>query len=216
MAFSLIANTSASGSIGFTTADIDTTGADLLVIMETIDDLYNTDPTDSKTNTWTQLTSYTQTNVRVRVWYSVPTSVGSGHNFTAPGAPFGSLFVAAFKGALQTAPNDQQNGANGFVNTLQPGSITPSEANELIVTVLGINAAGVPISINSGFTELGPEIDFGAADHYGGQMAYLIQTAAAAVNPTWTRTDTNGCAATQVSFKAAPSGVETLTLLGVG
>ena len=42
-----------------------------------LDDTYGDTPTDSKSNTWTQLTSYTQTNVRVRLWYCVPTSVAS-------------------------------------------------------------------------------------------------------------------------------------------
>lgn len=220
MAYSLITNTSASGNASITTAGVDTTGADLLIIGLAIDDAYNTTPTDSKGNTWTQLTSYTQTNVRVRLWYSIPTSVGAAHTFSAGTSPFGSLFAAAFSGSKQTSPADQQNGSNGFVGTLQPGSITPSENNELIITVFGINATGVPISIDSSFIELGPEIDFGAADHYGGQMAYLIQTTAAGVNPTWTRTNTNGCAVTQASFKVAAAGgtvntINNLSLLGV-
>lgn len=221
MPIALISNSTAtSGLNATTTAGIDTTGADLLIIALCCDDAYNDTVTDSKGNTWTQLTSYTQTNVRVRMWYSIPTSVGTAHTFTAPGVLFvGTMLAAAFSGAAQTTPNDQQSGANGFVSTLQPGSITPSEDNELIWTHFGINSAGSPISIDSGFTELG-EADFGPADHYGGSFAYKIQTTAAAVNPTWTRTNTNGCACTQVSFKfatAVTGGVKpTLLLMGVG
>jgi hypothetical protein len=208
MAYNPIGSISASGNGSITTGSLDTTGADLLIIGLAIDDAYNTAPTDSKGNTWTQApNTYTQTNVRVRLWYSIPTSVGSGHTFSAGTSPFGSLFAAAFSGGKQTSPADQQNGANGFVGTIQPGSITPTEDNELIIALLGINAAGTPISINSSFIETNTEINFGAGDHYGGCMAYLIQTAAAAVNPTWTRTNTNGCATTIISFKAAAAAV---------
>jgi len=203
--FTLVANTSASGISGATTGSIDTTGADLIVIGLAVDDGYNGTPTDSKSNTWTQAaSSYTQGNVRVRLWYTVPSSTGSGHTFTFSGTPVGSMFVAAFSGAAQSSPLDQQNGANGFGSSLQTGSITPTESNELVVSVYSANAAASPMSVNSGFTETN-EIDFGSGDHYGGTMAYLVQTTASGVNPTWSRTGTNGQAATIVSFKNNPA-----------
>lgn len=202
MAYALISNSApAQGLASATTAGIDTTGADLLIIALCCDDAHTATPTDSKSNTWTQLTSYTQTNVRVRLWYSTPSSVGTNHTFSSNGLGFvGTILGAAFSGAAQSSPADQQSGANGFVATLQPGSITPSENNELIWSHFGINAAGSPMSIDSGFTELA-EADFSAGVAYGGSFAYKIQTTAAAVNPTWTRTNTNGCACTQASFK---------------
>lgn len=222
MAIALVSNTAATrvAFSGATSTAIDTTGADFLILGMACNHGYNTTPTDSKSNSWTQLTSYTQTNVRVRLWYSIPSSVGTGHTFTCSGALIGHFLVGAFSGVAQTTPADQQNGSNGFAGSLQPGSITPTEDNELIWTHYGINAAGVPISIDSGFTEIA-EADFVAGESYGGAWAYKIQTTAAAVNPTWTRTGTNGQAATQASFKAAAAvsagAVPKLfTLLGVG
>lgn len=200
----VIASDSASGLTGATTAGLNTTGADFLIIGLACDDAFNQTPSDSKGNTWTQVsTSYTQTNVRVRMWYAPGTSVGTSHTFTATGGGglVGCIFALALAGVKQSGAFDQINGANGFASTLATGSITPSENNEICVTVMGINASGTPISINSSFIETNTEINFGAGDHYGGCMAYLIQTTAAAVNPTWTRTNTNGMAAMICSFK---------------
>lgn len=205
MAIALITNTSASGLANATTGSINTTGADFLVLSISCDSAHTATPTDSKGNTWTQLTSYTASEPRVRLWYSIPTSVGTSHTFASNGANLvGSIFVAAFSGVKQTAPADLQNGANGTGSaTLATGSITPSEDNCLVISALAHNALGSPISIDSGFTELGPEIDFGSGDHYGGQLAYKVQTTAASVNPTWTRgVGTVGMAATVASFKA--------------
>jgi len=196
----LISSVVGSGAADVTTTGIDTTGANLLIIALACDDAYNTTPTDSKGNTWTQLTSYTQGNVRVRVWFSIPTSVGTSHTFSASGSIIGTIFAHAFSGVVQTSPNDQQNGANSFNTSLATGSITPVENGELLFTVYGINGVGVPISIDSSFTET-HEVDFNSGVSYGGATAYLIQTTAAAINPTWTRTNSNGQAATIISFK---------------
>lgn len=183
-----------------TTTGIDTTGANLLVVGLALDDAASATVSDSKGNTWTQLISYTQGNVRVRLYYSIPASVGTAHAFTVTGSSiFASIYVQAFSGVSAVGAVDKQSGSNGFVAALQPGSITPGQNNELIVTLLGINAAGAPMSIDSGFTETN-ELDFVGSASYGGAMAYLVQTTAAAVNPTWTRTNTNGTAATQASF----------------
>jgi hypothetical protein len=151
------------------------------------------------------------------MYYCIPTSVGTNHTASVaadatPDDPAASIFFAAFSGVKQTSPFDQINGSNGFASTLQPGSITPTENNELVVALLGINSSGTPMSINSGFTETNTEINFGAGDHYGGCMAYIIQTTAAAVNPTWTRTNTNGMAVMQCSFKVGSNAyTQTLT-----
>lgn len=209
MAFIPLTGTKGSGSAAFTTPGIDTTGADFILALQAIADGYNVTPTDSKGNTWVQVAnSYTRTNVRVRVWKCIPTSVGTGHTFTAPdngglNPPFGTMFIQPFSGALQTTPEDQINGANNFASTIQPGSITPSENDCIILSVFGINAAGLPISIGSGFTKTQDQ-EFSSGNYYGGAVAYLIQTTAAAINPTWTRTNTNGNACMQVSFKSAP------------
>ena len=96
-----------------------------------------------------------------------------------------TIFVQAWGGADLTAPFDQQNGntaASG--TTYQPGSVTPGSANELIVSLL-FGAGSGTTTIDSSFT-ISDQLA-STANAMAGGMAYLIQTSAAAVNPTWTR-----------------------------
>src|SRR5574341_1375736 len=134
MAITLISNTPAARGAfaGATTDAIDTTGANLLIIGMVCDAAYATTPTDSKSNTWTEATSYVSAGVvRVRLWYCIPTSVGTLHTFSAAGSLIGHILAAAFGGVRQPG-FDQQNGANGTGTTLQPGSITPTADGALL------------------------------------------------------------------------------------
>lgn len=206
MAVSFLANAaSASGAPStVTTSPIDTTGADFLFLLVACDAGANPTVSDNKGNTWTALTSYVNgANIRIRPYYCIPSSVGSGHTFIATGSfVYASVLVEAFSGVKQTSPLDVENGASGFASTLQPGSVTPSENNELLISCLGINSSGTPISINSSFNKT-DELNFVGGTNYGGALAYKIQTTASAENPTWTRTNTNGMAASIHAFKAA-------------
>jgi hypothetical protein len=89
---------------------------------------------------------------------------------------------------------------------LATGSVTPSAANELVVTAEGQGAAGgSPFTINLGFTITDQKAQVGGqAD--GGGLAYLIQTTATAVNPTWTGVSNGNMVVTIATFKAAAAG----------
>jgi hypothetical protein len=101
--------------------------------------------------------------------------------------------MAAFSGSA-ASPFDVENGFNGSGTTLQPGSVTPSEANELLITALAFNGSGSPLSINLGFTVI-EDANFVSGQSYGVGLAYLIQGPAAPVNLTWTRTNSDIMAA---------------------
>lgn len=221
MAIAFIGSNSGSGLSSATTGSVDTTGADFLIAMYSCADAVNLTPTDSKSNTWTQVSnSYTRVEPRVRMFFSIPTSVGTGHTASVSGYFVGALHLLAFSGVKQSSPEDQISGNNAYGTTIQPGSITPTEDNEVIVTIFGVNGSSSPMSINSGFTETN-EVDFGAGDHYGATGAYLIQGTAAAINPTWTRTNSGPMVCMQVSFFSAPAaggGAASISLptLGAG
>lgn len=206
MAWSLVANTIAGGTSGsVTTSAIDTTGAGLIVIGLAYDDSPSRVVilTDSKGNEWRHIRSVTQGATRSALFYTIPKSVGSGHTFSNINTNnFSSIAVQAFSGIAESITVDQISSNNVSSTTLAPGSITPTIDNELVISHLAISGAGTPISIDGGFTETN-EIDFSAGNYYGGAMAYLIQTTAAAANPTWTRTTSNPMAATMASFKLA-------------
>ena len=185
-----------------TTAAVDTTGADLIVAV--VSDFGTTRATfsDSKGNAWTPLpTTQLGTSAACRIFWTRPTSIGSGHTFTATQTnSFPSINVLAFSGGA-TSPVDQQNGATfSAVTSAQPGSITPTENNELVVSALtsdnqalSLSASGMTVSSNVTQT----------TNCERGALAYVIQTTATAVNPTWSWTLSSNGALRSASFKAA-------------
>ena len=211
LAYALISNIAAGSSdagASVTTAGIDTTGATLLGLILGSYGLVGL-PTisDSKSNTWNQRTRYNSNNYSsVTLYWSVPSSVGSSHTFTASGAgTFPSIAVTAWSGGHASAPYDVENGATGVgVSTLATGSITPSENNCLVIAGLCLGQAETE-TIDSGMT-ISDSINFASGQHFGVAQAYIVQTTAAAINPTWGALNGQTVAADIASFKAAAAG----------
>lgn len=207
MAYALVTDVEAiPGASGGTTGAVDTTGASLLIIhvasFAAVDSV-----SDSKGNTWTPLTSHGGANSRhTRFWYAANPTVGSGHTFTVSGTLiFPHIAVAAFSGAATTSPFDQENGATSAdATTLATGSVTPGEDNELLVSGCCGAMTSSP-TINSGFT-VTDDAPFGSGNNMQGGLAYLVQTSAAAVNPTWNFNNTGGVGASIATFKVAAVG----------
>ena len=209
MAITLVAQTAAASTntTNVTTAAITTTGATLLIVVV---GQYETSPvgtvTDSKGNTWTALTSQGLSgNVREKVFYTVPTTVGTGHTvtYTGTGADYPALCVAAFAGVLGTSPLDQTAGAVG-TSSVSAGSVTPTQVNELVISGLGYNQT-TTVAISGGFT-LGAHAPYQSGANFGAALAHLIQTTAVVANPTWSLPSSDGAAATNATFKAAAVG----------
>lgn len=184
--------------------NINTTGANFLFFQVSIyDQISATAPTpsDSKTNTWTLIkTVATGGNVTQYDYISWAATTGTGHNFSCGcvASQFQSNQVMAFSGILATGnPLDQSstqnNGSGASAASIQPGSITPLLANELVITTEGnFNNTGTnsTISVNGSYTAT-QFINTGAFGvSIGGGLAYNIQTTATATNPTWTLTST--------------------------
>ena len=190
-----------------TTAAIDTTGCDFISVFVSYYSLsLPTGPsvTDSKSNTYTIGTIYSVTNGAAVVEFrcEAPT-VGSGHTFTASGTDlYGCIGAIAFTGMASTAFDQTAGAASSGGTTRQPGSITPSQANTILVSALGYNEnASGSVSINSGFTEI-ITLPSRSGEVLGLHVAYKVMTAATATNPTWTSTGTFGeSGANQVSYK---------------
>lgn len=122
----------------------------------------------------------------IQIFYHQGGTYGSGLVITASGTGvYPSMRVAAFSN-MSSSPFDQQNGATGgTVATLQPGSITPSQANTVVIVGLGMQdiGAGVP-AIDGGYTLQGYTL-FNSGVSEGSAIAYKILTSASAQNPTW-------------------------------
>lgn len=224
MAFALVAHAAYQlFRDGDTSSGLTTTGADLLVVVcgynpgGTVGNL-----TDSKGNTWTGLTAQTGISYEgARIFYAWNTGakVGAGHTFTFGGTGSDpTICVSAWSGS-QTAsdPFDQQNGAGATATSLATGSITPSVANALVISGLGHDIVSGTISLTGGFTYTntnGTDLAYAiGANNLGSSLAYLIQTSAAAANPTWTCPGGNdGMSALIASFKPAAAATTSLVM----
>jgi hypothetical protein len=198
-----------------TSAGINTTGATLLVIAQSGQD--DIAPTDSRSNTWTACTNEVAGGFGndTRTYFAVNPTVGSGHTFT-PGGTLASIVASAWSGANTSSPKDQESTGTDALNP-QPGSVTPTEDNEVIIVNFGGIHSGA-CTIDGGFTIAQQGAVLGG-NYYAGGLAYLIQTTAAAANPNIGNT---GGSATAISatFKVAGAGGATLrwapTMLQIG
>jgi hypothetical protein len=155
--FTLIAHASAAGQDSPATGAIDTTGANLLVVaISQYAGVETGIVSDNKGNTWAALTTQAMGSVLSRLYYTASPTVGSGHTFTLGGTVYGTIAVQAWSGA-NTVPFNVENGAAtaGGVGgvSLQPGSVTPSQNNSLVVTTgsFDIGAGAVSFTINLGY-----------------------------------------------------------------
>jgi hypothetical protein len=95
-----------------------------------------------------------------------------------------AIAIAAFTGGNTASPFDTQNGQSlSNSATVQPGTVTPGAANELVMT--GLEFTSAPVSVDSGVTIL-DQVPMAGGQYWGVALGYTIQSAAAAVNPTWT------------------------------
>ena len=208
MAYSLVTNVKTGGVNGGTSASVDTSGADLIVLWATWYDSVTLDVTvsDSKSNTWTALTLREVEFQRGKVWYAYAPSVGSGHTFTVAGTnTYATLLMSAWSGAA-ASPFDQQNGTANTNSVLSTGSVTPTEDNELVLAFVGFdNNSGGAVSVNASLSIIQSQA-YVAATQDGASDAYIVQTSAGAVNPQWNITTSTKLAVAIATFKAASGG----------
>lgn len=194
-----------------TTDAIDTTGANLIIIA-TCRTFATPGPTDSNGNTWTSIndaiSQLADPQIRESLYYCVNPSVGSGHTFTEDtGAAntFPAIAVAAFSGA-DSAPLDQNarnpTAGGGSVGSIQPGSVTPTEDNELLFTCVGDAITDTSLAIDSSFTIL-DELALVGGVAFSLGTAYKIQTSAGAENPTWSWSPNARAGTVIATFKRA-------------
>lgn len=194
MAYSLVAHAYAGNTVGntATTSAINTTGATLLVVCSSdYQHASNTDTiTDSKGNTWVPIANSVNGNHSCCIWYCATPTVGTSHTFSGTGG-YCSIFVSAWAGSATSGVLGFHSEGNATGTTVQPGSLTPTNNGSLIITVLSDNNS-TTATISSGLTILDQNI---STSFEGKADAYLIQSTAAAINPTWTTgSDTLACA----------------------
>jgi hypothetical protein len=197
MAWNLIVDVEVRSTDGVsaTTPGVDTTGADFLVLaLGRFSGAGGENAiSDNKGNTWNGLTAWGTGSGRTRIFWCVPTSVGSGHTFSAASASGSapSIAVQAWSGANASPYASIENGAHGVAAaaSLQTGSVTATAAPALLVSAACSSTFSPNPIIDSGFTKTAT-LSFNAGTAMALAMAYLIQDPAAAINPTWSNLDT--------------------------
>lgn len=210
MAYTLVQKTIAASANNdsVTTSAIDTTGANLIVIVLAC--FIENTLSDSNGNIYTKLTLQSGSGVKVVLAYKYAPIVGSGHTFTADTSTnsFPSLAVYSFSGSV-ASPFDLENGTTtASQTTAQPGSVTPSEDNELLVTGICWGGTLTGPGIDSGFST--PDTILTTATNMPIGGSYKIQTSAGLENPTWSWTSNNFSAVAIATFKSGTSA----TLMG--
>lgn len=200
-----------------TTGPLDTTGANLLVVLTFNDNgtvLSGTPVSDNKSNTWAAGNEYDDGVVGraiTQIYYCYnPSTVGSGHTFTcSQSASFNSICVLVFKGLVSGFDTGKQSGhgaGSGTPTSIQPGSLTASGVPALYITGLTLDyASGVSSppsgwTINQSFTI--PVTQVAADNDNPGAAAYFIQTGStSALNPTWAGFSAIDAATSMIVFK---------------
>jgi len=191
-----------------TSSAIDTRGAVLIAISVSYpiggSFVFNA-PTDnpgaSPANTWIPGTPKVNGSSAVVIYYCINPTTDASHTFSnnctefAVVGFFSTIEVQVFGTATGISIDKQNGGTTTFGTTVQPGTVTPSATNELIVTGIGQNGggggAGNPFSIDSSFAVSPGTAPANGSGGIPGAMAYKIKTDALAENPTWTSSFNN-------------------------
>jgi len=178
-----------SGYSGTTSPAISTTGATLLIATcGASSSGALAAPSDSSSNSY-HATFATAPNYPAGSAYGqfyvayAPTTSGS-MTWTTPGSE--TCGFSAWKNTLTTSSvvdtTVQASASYATAATAQAGSVTPSQANELLIGMIFFGNISHTWTINDGFTEptqtqvFSPPVLF----------AYLVDSSTAAINPTWT------------------------------
>ena len=187
----------APGADGGTTAGINTTDANLIVIgINGLNVGSSTLPTDSNSNTWTPLTLRSHSGYLSRLFYSLNPQVGANHTFTFTEASSFPLITAVAYSGVRSY--DQENGAaSASATSIATGAIIPPVDGALFVT--SCCTFGSAHSINLGFT-LRQHNNSQSGVNMGGGIADIIQTTAASLSPTWSWTTATSNSAVIATF----------------
>lgn len=214
MAFSLIASThDGDGANGSTTPAIDTTGADLLVAAVGAYNLGVTWPssfTDSAGNTWIQEAAAQNGNISGFIYSCVAPTTSTTHTFTiSHTGSYASASILAMSGVDTVTPRPQSPVSNNAASatTIQPGSLTPGAAGNLMVTAIAHgHYSGGTMSLNSGYT-VQEHQNYVGGTAVGSAIGYEEAPSTSALNPTWTWSSTSSqLVAFHLEFAAAAGG----------
>lgn len=173
---------------------------------------------DSMGNTWVQGT-VRGAGPKTAEWSCKAPATSSTLTFTVGATgKYPTLNVIAFSGGDQTALLDTaatpgaETGTNSGPSNAQPGSLTPSAADDLIISSLSKDGTAGFETIDSSFVLIEDHPIIGG-QAYGGMMAYKIKTDALAENPLWAWAAGSNGGVSQTAYRAAAAVTDPFPLL---
>jgi hypothetical protein len=173
------------------TCTINSTGANLIVVAVVAGGLSTTTaPTENNGNTFQTPAAagcVVGTNRgATQIYYIFSPTVGSSHIFT--GHASGNIyFVSAWSGVLTgSGVYDTGNSRctlGGAGTAYTTGSVTPSSANELLVSVALNDDTSTAFTLPTNFTQIDTSTSWGQE-----KAAYYVYPSTSATNPSWTNT----------------------------
>lgn len=189
------------GSAGGTSPPIDTTGANLLVILRFSYKSTDVAPSDSYGNGWSAPAEYgsPNTNGYCRVYYKSSPMVGPGHTFTFidnVAYPWPTICVYALSGMKVTGAFDTISGHDDR----STGLMTPSEPGELLLSVFGRGTVGDYTP--DGAWQVDFQQSFSSGVCFGGATALInVYNSTAPIECTWMTSDVATDVSAAVAFK---------------
>lgn len=211
------ASPASGGTNSCATASTSTAGANFIVVGLGFNGAATHTIADSFSNSWVPgLATSADVNAGAsQMYWCFKCTTGAAHTITVSGTSvLCAITMQAFSGVKSfSTPFEGQNGStNGVSTTATPGSLTPNNIGDLLVTTLQDSAVGGTASINTGFT-ITDQVAFNGSSNFPCALAYLVATAATPTNPTWTFTSSVSTAA-MTSFAAGCN--VSIALLGAG
>lgn len=199
-----------SGSSG-TTAAITTaaTGSVIVRLMEWDNTLNFTSITDSKSNTYTQISvERTISTIKGRAYYKENATGGASHTFSGAVSSSAniSLYVLEITGALTSGALDQSNSQTDAASPFTSPSITTTQAAELIWAGLIGNSATTPATHaeSTGFT-IQNDVTTGGPDWTGCDASKIVASTGT-YNSSFTENGGSSACVFIASFKESGGG----------
>ncbi len=189
-----------------TSPPFDCLDADLIVVVRTsyMSGGTGTNIIDSESNSYTQSTDHNGSGAAIQIMYKVAPVTSATQTFTssASGDFYGTMHIFVIKCSGGCSFESQSGSNSGSATSIQPGSLTPSVDDCLIVAGLNNYVTTVDDAAISSPFSLDTHHAWGDGFFsVAGAMGHYIQPVAGAVNPTFSWSETQQAGSAMLVFK---------------
>lgn len=212
MAISIGVSASAAGTAtSITTGAVTTTTGSCLLLFMNWSSATFTSVTDSKSNSWTQVsTELNASSHKTRCYVCYNATGGASHTFTLTLAASNdlNLFMVEIPGAATSSGVDQAGRTSDSSSPFTTTGLTTTQANEALVTFISGNSSSNPAThaeTGLGSSTIQQNITNGAL-YWVGALATKLVSATGTYTPSWTENGSSNAHVWLVTVKEAAAG----------